>query len=409
MSVKAAWRESLRPASFRGVAFEVEGHEHQTGRRGQLHEYPQRDKPYFEDLGLKAREFTVDAFVVGDDYHTRRDALLKACETEGSATLVHPYLGSRTAVCTSCRMVERVTEGRMARFTLTFTEAGENASPNGMVDYSSRMGVAADAANEATAADFKRRFDIRRLPGFVADSVGEVLTDAADAASGLAPSTEVAENAMEVASWGQAQYRAADGIASTMLGLVQNVAGSFPGASQAMKALRLMSTFDTGGRVASIPQTTSTRVAQADAMTRSGALVRRYALAEEARAFPAATWGSYQEASAASRDYASRVDAEMVADPNVDDGVYRAFTDLSASVVRFATEQAGGNSTPGSVSRGGGLPQITSTRLEASRPALVVAHDLYADATRDGDIAARNRVRHPGFVPAGVDLEVLSR
>ena len=41
-------------------------------------------------------------------------------------------------------------------------------------------------------------------------------------------------------------------------------------------------------------------------------------------------------------------------------------------------------------------------------PALVLAHRLYDDPSWDADIVARNDVVHPGFVPGGVDLQVLS-
>ena len=40
-------------------------------------------------------------------------------------------------------------------------------------------------------------------------------------------------------------------------------------------------------------------------------------------------------------------------------------------------------------------------------PALVLAYDLYEDVARDGEIAARNKIRHPGFVPAE-PMKVLS-
>jgi prophage DNA circulation protein len=52
---------------------------------------------------------------------------------------------------------------------------------------------------------------------------------------------------------------------------------------------------------------------------------------------------------------------------------------------------------------------ITSKMRNASRlrdytplevmPALVLAYDLYEDPARDAEIAARNKIRHPGFVP----------
>ncbi|TNY06237.1 DNA circularization protein, partial [Escherichia coli] len=47
--------DDLRPASFRGVGFFVASDQGEYGRRGPVHEYPNRDNPYFEDLGEKAR------------------------------------------------------------------------------------------------------------------------------------------------------------------------------------------------------------------------------------------------------------------------------------------------------------------------------------------------------------------
>nr|MDM8590005.1 DNA circularization N-terminal domain-containing protein [Escherichia coli] len=45
------WKDRLQDASFRGVPFKVEEESTGTGRRVETHEYPNRDKPYTEDLG----------------------------------------------------------------------------------------------------------------------------------------------------------------------------------------------------------------------------------------------------------------------------------------------------------------------------------------------------------------------
>lgn len=51
------WKDRLQDASFRGVPFKVEEESAGTGRRVETHEYPNRDKPYTEDLekSLSAR------------------------------------------------------------------------------------------------------------------------------------------------------------------------------------------------------------------------------------------------------------------------------------------------------------------------------------------------------------------
>ena len=62
------WRAKLRKASFRGVEFGVTDAEGEGGRRTVTHEFPQRDLPYVEDMGLATAKFTLQAFVLGADY-----------------------------------------------------------------------------------------------------------------------------------------------------------------------------------------------------------------------------------------------------------------------------------------------------------------------------------------------------
>jgi prophage DNA circulation protein len=46
-----SWRSKLRPASFKGITFHMEAIGGETGRQGHLHECPNRDKAYFENMG----------------------------------------------------------------------------------------------------------------------------------------------------------------------------------------------------------------------------------------------------------------------------------------------------------------------------------------------------------------------
>lgn len=87
------WKMQLRAASFRGVSFGVTADESEGGRRTVTHEFPQREAPYVEDLGGAPRRFTVQAFVLGSDYMSRRDALEAALQQPGPGTLVHPWYG----------------------------------------------------------------------------------------------------------------------------------------------------------------------------------------------------------------------------------------------------------------------------------------------------------------------------
>ncbi len=88
-----AWKDRLVEASFRGVPFKVEDEGAPVGRRVETHEYPNRDKPYTEDLGKITFRPSITAYVVGDDCFDQRDRLIDALNKPGPGTLVHPTYG----------------------------------------------------------------------------------------------------------------------------------------------------------------------------------------------------------------------------------------------------------------------------------------------------------------------------
>ena len=62
--------------------------------------------------------------------------------------------------------------------------------------------------------------------------------------------------------------------------------------------------------------------------------------------------------------------------------------------------------------RGGTLARLQTHVPAVTMPALVIAQRLYGDPARmearAAEIVARNKVPHPGFVPGGAALQVLS-
>ena len=95
------WRETLQQASFRNAPFFVEVGAKQSGRRTVLHEFPKSDIPYAEDMGRRARSFTVTGYLIGPNFFSGtfagdRDALENALEdslSQGPGTLILPTRG----------------------------------------------------------------------------------------------------------------------------------------------------------------------------------------------------------------------------------------------------------------------------------------------------------------------------
>lgn len=123
------WQASIIQPSFRGVPFYCNDTSNTFGRRIAYHEFPQYDIPYAEDMGRKGRKFDINCFVIGDDWESKRDALIAACEAEGAGILVHPDIGTQTVACESCVVTESKTQNAlMAVFQITFLETGEQGS-----------------------------------------------------------------------------------------------------------------------------------------------------------------------------------------------------------------------------------------------------------------------------------------
>lgn len=406
-----AWRTQLRRARFRDAEFFVQSADTEEGRRGVLHEYPQRNDPYVEDMGRKAGEFTLEALVLGEGYFAARDALRAALKTPGPGELVHPTLGRmQVALTAPYRFVESLVDaGGMARFTLRFTEAGENTEPATSANTAVIVGARADAAAAESVAEFADGFSVQGTPEFVAADAMRLLADAAAALgaarSGVLPDLTVAgEFNGEVSRFSSSLASlilTPTALAEQVFGLTAGLRGS---AARPFDALGSLASFFgyTSTRPAA-PATTPARRAQADNRAAIEALMQRAATIEAAR-----TAASIDFAAAATgrelRITLSQAVAwrERIADAIEDTAVsarieaFGAMMDLRAAVVRDITV------------RGADLPRIASITLPATLPALVVAYRAFGDATRDAEIVARNNIGHPGFIPGGVALEVLA-
>ncbi|MEJ1938287.1 DNA circularization N-terminal domain-containing protein, partial [Nostoc sp. NIES-2111] len=176
---------NLLPASFRGVPFHVDGSTFEAGRRVQVHEYPQRDKPWAEDLGRATRGISVEAFVVGEDYSEQANALIGAAEEEGPGTLVHPWFGSmEVSLKDPCRVRFDGSAGR-AVVSFSFVEAGELEFPSASDSTQAASQDAADELCDAAAESFGDAFSIDGFPGFVSTIAGGNFASAFDLAATL--------------------------------------------------------------------------------------------------------------------------------------------------------------------------------------------------------------------------------
>lgn len=122
-----SYKDRLQTASFRGVTFLTEARSVEVGRRVQVDSYPFKDTTTTEDLGKRARKYTLTAYVIGADHDLQRDKLITALETSGPGELVHPDYG-RQRVVAEVNTVSSDTKQRITTFTLNFHEASAGQS-----------------------------------------------------------------------------------------------------------------------------------------------------------------------------------------------------------------------------------------------------------------------------------------
>lgn len=389
-----SWKDKLRPASFRGVGFKVEGHRADAaGRRIALHEYPGRDDPYAEDLGRKVQRFTIDGYVIGDDYMTGRDALIKACNEAGAGTLNHPYHGQLSVACTACTVEEKTSEGRLARFQLTFVQAGKNRFPGSRADTAGVVSSRASSANTSTAESFAARATSKGFQGFVDDAARTVLSSAATAigGAGTVPRAGALASLLSLAPGALADPRS---VATLAIDAIAEQVAATPALS-AITALDALDGF--GATLASPPTGTPARAQELVNQTAIIDLVKRGAVIQQAALSPSAEIASADETIQLRDRLGDRLD--VIATEASDRGevdVFDQVMDLRAAMVADLTAKAPERA------------RLITIRPIETEPTLVTAYRRYGLAADADMLAARNRLRHPGFTPGGAALEGLT-
>ena len=176
------FRDFLRPASWRGIPFEVAADDGEFGRNVVVHEFVQRNKPYVEDLGRKTRKFKMEAWVcagVQNDFNPmpQRDALIAAVEEGGVGTLVHPFYGNLRGHISHIAVKQTTTvNGGMVSMTMEFIEAGDlEFRETASVDTLGRVNQSAGRVYETARNEFAERFSTAGAPGFVAKDARDMV------------------------------------------------------------------------------------------------------------------------------------------------------------------------------------------------------------------------------------------
>ncbi|HEU4604063.1 MAG TPA: DNA circularization N-terminal domain-containing protein [Steroidobacteraceae bacterium] len=401
-----SWRDRLRPARLGSAEFQVEVASGQLGRRTQVHVYPNRDKPYVEDLGRRERRFTVQAYVIGPEYMAARNALIAELEKPGSKTLVHPYLGEmKVDVVEPADISESTREGGMARFSIHVVESGERVFPSATTDTKLSVEDKAARATQALQDSFANQFSTVRMPAFVSIAATNTIQDFADKLRAItrtvttipAKVTSFVSDLSDLSGAASSLILAPQTLASNIVGLCERLREIVIEPVAALDIVRSM--FGYGDDFPAVPFTQNpARAQQATNQQAFVDLVQQTAAVIAAQISSTVQLGDTGFASLddviALRDELVSVLDDQAERAQSDDAYYGIVDVRTAMVIDLQT-------------RGAPLARIVSYTLPESTSALVLAYDLYEDLDFEADLIARNAVRDPNFLPSGVPLEVL--
>jgi len=431
--------DQLRPASFRGTQFVSLAADGTFGRRNALHEYPKRDTPWAEDMGRAARRFQVTGYLVGDDVIQKRDVMIAMCETEDSGELIHPTYGRRTVSVMEFRVIERWDKGRYFELQFEFVESGDRVFPTAANATTSLISSAVNALGLSAAAEFASRAlstlsygasvvgmatstaltwytnaknivgDARNLvrlvfnlpgsfgrfagsatvptfskyPGAPAQSSSLTVDQLIAQATQARTAVTTAAGVLAVAASGL-DASSTDAFAAAARGVAAAVLAAAPAPADGIRLLTSLANFQPA------TPTTSSVIGTNMATMQSacGDLFRRAAIGSVALAASTYQPTSADDAASVRDAVTTLIDSEIeVAGNQGEDDAYGALRSLRAAVVQDLNK------------RGAGLAAIKTFNVKANQPALVLAHRIYRDAGRAGELVAQVDPIHPAFMP----------
>ena len=420
------WRDAVLQASFRGISFLIPQTSVPVGMKGPLHEFPQRDTPFFEQMGKQAQVHKMTAWVVGDDCFERRDKLIEALQTPGAGELVHPWLGRLQVKVGECEMGHERTQGGMVTFELTFYPDLPLKSPAAKVNTQQQLVKSSNSLLDSSLGRYqstmatvnKARLGLLQLRNSLSGVYGVIQQQFAPFLGTFSTLTGFAQSLMNspgtlsslftsyFSSFAGSNFfgGSSSGGGGSSSGSSGGSAGGYRAAvaettqqSQAVSAIDTVSPLGGADTVAASQATAN--LVQDSLLVQIGLIVSDMPVTQQPVS-PGSTPSVDQQAlQPPVRPEVPVADDVLELRNSLNEAIYTA--SLKADPVHF---QALNNHRLALVKHLTAVAASGVRLVDVTPPetlsVLVLAYRRFGDATRESELVQRNRIRHPGFVPA---------
>jgi len=420
-----SWRNKIQKSSFRGLRFYITTANTIVGRRGTLHEFPFRDVPFFEDVGRKGRTFKVNGFLYGEnvvdddtnvddegiDYIEQLEKLIAAFEDDDTiGTFVHPTLGEQNVKPISLDILHSQRSGGMETFVMIFAEAGQRANPTEEVN----TGATVDGNKKSSEDQSSEQYSdgVKQAgPEFIRKSIFDIANEYVDAiedalTKGTKELDKVDEAVRETQNYKtnlkQAILDNVPFMASTVA-LYDRVNAIWNDNFADDRYLAMRSFFQTDTSASYVQGSifTPDRIQEGINNELFRSTTRAFALGHMCQASSRQTFQSSNQAFNRRNEllgfFATEIDAAGVAENGLQ---RRGLIDLRSAMVADLN------------AKGADLPEETIVKLPGTTSAFALSQELYgkdaSDYPRSDEIINNNNIRNPLFMPADIDLVILS-
>lgn len=414
------WLESLFPASFKGVPFFVERDWESGSRRIVEHEFPMRDVPFLEDLGEGVRHYDVTAYVASDAADADAASVIAVCATRGPGSLVLPAHGPIVVRCLNFERSRHKDKHGYEALELRFTREGVSSALVSVANLANLVFVSAEATALQAALSFAAATVTALQPDYVVDAAVNGVQDNASALEAIRTSSPVdpmvsaaqqteiqaifdaASTITETPAVGAGVYAttAGENANSPAVDLGARIVASARALSAGMPASNAVAQFEelfTSAQVevaAPLYVTPGTLQEAANAAA-AAQLLRMSALMSYAEAIARTTLSDRPSAITLRANVAEYFESELVVVNAADIALAKAIMSLRDSVIDYLSRAVLD------------LAPVITVEANLVLPSLFWAFKLYQDPTRALEIAARNQLPHPSFVPT--EFEALAR
>jgi prophage DNA circulation protein len=421
-----AWVKQLRQASWRDVPFQVDTVDITAGENTVLREYPFQDLPTVFSMGPAAEEIKFSAYVIGDDYLDKLEALRAVLKGDG--ILVHPTQASiRCYQHGKYTIKEAPTkEGGIARLDLTFIRGEERRYPVGKVNSAEQLAANSAATKQSVTEKFVTSFNTSGSPGWSLDNLRTGMRGAFEtvwsSVSAVQKEMDYVDNLVVqfitsptnelfglkdtignmVSSIMKTPENIATSDASYMFGSLRSLWSDKPSSSVASsyQSSGISTSAASGTRLtaalqsASSPYRTETRQKEADAFQSLTDLFEGMATISAAEAVAQIELDNYDQALALRQDFNAQFGKMLrrgVADHEL---LMRLHTAVLADLQQRSQD----------------LARITTYTPQTWQPVLYISYRLFGTVQWADEIMAMNpHIRNPLLVPPGKPLRIVKR